>query len=186
MTPHLQDPQYLTDPLHCYTPSNTMELTCNWEFCFGYPKRGNKLLLLHFSACSRLNLKACNAVLVNPAWPVAPVSSHFYLAKRKNNHIYPKIWFFFMNWCGCICKKKVVKGKGYIILVYSAQLLVFHDSTWANLLNACWLISLWAECHKWESQRKRLILDETWVTAAERLQKHYFHWLEIKKDSKAV
>lgn len=117
-------------------------------------------------------------------WPQLGVCTPFLPCKAKIT--FTLKYYFCVNCCGCICKKKVVKGKGYIILVYSAQLLVFHDSTWTNLLNACRLISLWAECHKWESQRKRLILDETWVTAAERLQKHYFHWLEIKKDSKAV
>lgn len=43
-----------------------------------------------------LLLKTCNAVLVNPAWSVAPVRSMhtiFTLQSKQKNHIYPKILF---------------------------------------------------------------------------------------------
>lgn len=47
-----------------------------------------------------LILKACNVVLVNPAWSVAPVKSMHTIftlqskkTKQKKNHIYPKILF---------------------------------------------------------------------------------------------
>lgn len=84
-------------------------------------------------------------------WPQLGVCTPFLPCKAKIT--FTLKYYFCVNCCGCICKKKVVKGKGYIILVYSAQLLVFHDSTWTNLLNACRLISLWAECHKWVSKK---------------------------------
>lgn len=41
-----------------------------------------------------LILKTCNAVLVNPAWSVAPVRSmHTIFTLQSKNHIYPKILF---------------------------------------------------------------------------------------------
>lgn len=70
-------------------------------------------------------------------------------------------------------------------LLYSAWLLVLHDSTWANSLNVCRLMSLWVLSHKWKhtvSQRKQLIPDETWVTAAEWFQKHF--WSPLTGDQK--
>lgn len=76
-----------------------------------------------------LILKTCNAVLVNPAWSVAPVGVCTPFLPCKAKITFTLKYYFCVNCCGCICKKKVVKGKGYIILVYSAQLLVFHDST---------------------------------------------------------
>lgn len=44
--------------------------------------------------CMVSTLKTCNAVLVNPAWSVAPVRSmHTIFTLKSKNHIYPKILF---------------------------------------------------------------------------------------------
>lgn len=70
---------------------------------------------------------------------------------------------------------------GYFILLYSALILISHDSIVASFTL---LMSAWAPSHKWMCTvpKKAAYSIETWVNAAERLQKHYLRcWVEIIK-----